>query len=207
MRAAPAALAAAFLLAGCQPPPVVLDLAGATCDAVPNLGNAVPVLFGEARGARTTLAAGAPCLNLDEGKATYAVFALPASTAPYRITVRSLARGAGIIWPDAAILTADGRSRARMTDVRTAAGGIVATTRGEPADHYVLVKSSPATIGTTPDIPTAGEPPPTRVAALVFIPIFVPPPGPLGPTASKVQATLAHSGTIIVSAMPYFTMP
>lgn len=207
MRVAPAALVAALLLAGCQPPPLVLDLAGGTCEAVPNLGNAAPVPFGEARGARITLAAGAPCLNLDEGKATYAVFSLPASAVPYRITVRSLPSGAGTIWPDATILTADGRARARMTDFRTARSGIVVTTRGEPADRYVLVKSSPTTIGTTPDIPTAGEPPPIRMAALVFIPVFIPPPGPLGPTASKVQTTLAHSGTIIVSAMPYVTMP
>lgn len=207
MRVAPAALAATLLLAGCQRLPPVLDLAGGTCDAAPALGNAVPVPYGEVRGARITVAAGAPCLNLDQGKATYAVFALPGSPAPYRITVRSIASGAGIIWPDAVILTADGRSRARMTDVRTAAGSIVATTRGESADRYLLVRSSPRTIGTTADIPTAGDPPPIRVAATVFIPIFVPPPGPLGPTASKVQATLAHSGTIIVSAMPYLTVP
>lgn len=207
MRLALAALAASLLLAGCQHPPLVLDLAGGTCDAAPALGNAVPVPFGEARGARITLAAGAPCLNLDEGRATYAVFALPASSAPYRITVRSLAGGAGMIWPDAAILTADGHSRARMTDVRAAASSIVATTRGEPADRYVLVRSSPATIGTMPSIPTAANPPSIRLASTVFIPIFIPPPGPLGPTASKVQATLAHSGTITVSAMPYLTVP
>lgn len=207
MRLALAALAASLLLVGCQRPPPVLDLAGGTCDAAPALGNAVPVPFGEDRGARITLAAGAPCLDLDEGRATYAVFVLPASSAPYRITVRSLAGGAGMIWPDAAILTADGHSRARMTDVRAAASSIVATTRGEPADRYVLVRSSPATIGTTPNIPTAANPPPIRLVSTVFIPIFIPPPGPLGPTASKVQAILAHSGTITVSAMPYLTVP
>lgn len=207
MRLALAALTASLLLAGCQRPPPVLDLAGRTCDAAPALGNAVPVPFGEARGARVTLAAGAPCLDLPEGRASYAVFALPASSAPYRITVRSLPGGAGMIWPDAAILTADGHSRARMADVRAAAGSIVATTRGEPTDRYVLVRSSPATIGTTPDIPTAGDPPPVRLAATVFIPVFIPPPGPLGPTTSKIQATLAHSGTITVSAMPYLTVP
>ena len=206
MRVAPAGLAAALLLAGCQRPSAVLDLAGRTCDAAPALGNAVPVPFGEARGARITLAAGAPCLDLDAGRATYAVFALPASSTPYRITVRSLGGGAGMIWPDAAVLTADGHTRVRVTDFRTAASSIVATTRGEPADRYVLVRSSPTTIGTTPNIPTAGDPPPIRLAATVFIPVFVPPPA-LGPADSKVQATLAHSGTITVTAMPYLTVP
>ena len=207
MRLALAALTASLLLAGCQRPPPVLDLAGGTCDAAPVLANAVPVPFGEARGARVTLAAGAPCLDQAEGRAIYAVFALPASSAPYRITVRSLVGGAGMIWPDATILTANGHSRARMTDFRAAASSIVATTRGEPADRYVLVRSSPATVGMTPNIPTAANPPPIRLAAAVFIPIFIPPPGPLGPTTSKIQATLAHSGTITVSAMPYLTVP
>lgn len=207
MRLAPAVLIASWLLAGCQSSPPVLDLGAGLCDAMPALDHAAGVPFGDVRGARVTLGAGAPCLEREGSRATYAVFALPVSSAPYRITVRSLVSGTGIIWPDAEILTGDGHPRARMSAFRTAAGSIVGTTRGEPADRYVVVRSSPATIGTTPDIPTAANPPPIRLAAAVFIPIFIPPPGPLGPTSSTVKATLAHSGTITVSAMPYLTVP
>jgi len=196
---------AALLLGGCSQPPL-LSLSGRVCDAAPQLAAENQVPFGSAGGATVVLDANSRCVETPEGPATYAVFALPAAAGPYQITVRSRPRGISLLWPEATIYGQDNGPRRSITAFRSAAGAVVASARGEAGDRYVVVTSTPDTVGRREEIPTAANPAPIRLAATVIVPVIIPA-TPIGPTSNVLPAVLAHSGAVTVSAMPFVTVP
>ena len=193
------------LLAACTPPPL-LSLADRQCSTAPLLTAGHAVDLGHASGTTVIVDATSPCITTPKGPATYAVFKLPAVDSAYQLTIRSNPRGNGLLMPDAAIYGVDDRVRRAIADFRGAAGAMVASARAEPGDGYLVVTSSPATIGRIQTIPTADNPYPVRITAAVFVPLILPA-APIGPTSSALAPTLAHSGVVTVSAMPYLTLP
>jgi hypothetical protein len=194
-----------LLMAGCSHPPL-LSLAQRVCDAAPQLIPGNEVSFGRSGGKTVVVNAASPCIDTPAGRASYVVFALPATNDPYQITVRSSLHGTALIWPNSIIYGADDRVRLNIRDFRGAASNLVASARGEPGDRYVVVTSTPGTIGRPYDLPTALKLSPVRLAAAVYVPIILPA-TPVGPMTDRVPAILAHSGTITVSAMPFVTIP
>ncbi len=93
-----------------------------------------------------------------------------------------------------------------MARFSSAAGALVGSARGEPGDRYVVVTSTPDSIGQSQDIPTAANSPSVRLAAATYVPIIIPA-SPDGPMTNAIQAVLAHSGVITVTAVPFITMP
>lgn len=200
------AIALPFLLMGCVPPPPVLSLASRPCTAAVQLAPATEVPFAVASGTTVTVDATAACVETPSGRASYVVFRLPAATAPYQITVRSAARGLALMLPKAEIYDAQDRPRGEIDGFRGMREALVASARGLPGDRYVVVASSPASIGLQRSMPTAAVTRPVRVAAAVFVPIVIPM-QPTGPTSDQVGVVLAHSGSVTVTAMPYVTLP
>ncbi|WP_428487380.1 hypothetical protein [Rhodopila sp.] len=194
-----------MLLAGCSQPPL-LSLADRVCDTAPRLMPGNEVSLGRGGSSTVIMDAASPCVETPAGRASYIVFALPADNSPYQITVRSHPRGGALISPEATIYGADDRPRREIGGFRGAAGTLVASTTGEPGDRYVVVTSTPDTIGVPRNVPTAGNPPPIRLAATIVVPIIMPA-SPAGPTTDIISAILAHSGAITVSANPFITLP
>lgn len=205
-RARAAAIALPLLGAGCMAPPPILSLEARSCTASVQLAPASEVSFGVASGTTMMVDATAPCFETPAGRASYAVFRLPVATEPFQITVRSSARGLALLLPKAEIYDAQDRPRAAIDGFRAVRGALVASARGLPGDRYVVVASSPASVGLQRSMPTAGDPRPVRVAAAVFVPVLIPM-QPTGPTTDQTGAVLAHSGSVTVTAMPYVTLP
>ena len=193
------------VMAGCSTP-TVLSLDGRACDAAPTLSRDNQVELGSSRGTTVALDGTARCVMTPAGPATYAVFALPEVASPYRITVRSTLRGQSVIWPDATVYGRDDRPRLHIDSLREAAGAVVGSVTGQVGDRYVVVTSTPGTIGRREAIPTAAATPPIRLAATIIIPIVIPN-GPVGPATNKLPAILAHSGRITVTALPFVSVP
>ena len=194
------------LLAGCASQPALFSLADRVCDKAPRLTSDHEVPLGRVGGRTAFVNASTPCVETPKGRVTYVVFALPAATSPYQITVRSRPRRGALISPEATIYGADDRVRREITGFRGAIGTLVASATGEPGDHYLVVTSTPDTIGRPQSVPTAANTPPIRLAAVVLVPIIIPAPA-AGPRSDKIDAVLAHSGAITVSAVPFTTVP
>lgn len=199
------AVATLALLAGCNTP-TLLSLEGRACDTAPQLSRDNLVELGSSRGTAVVLDGTAPCVVTPAGPASYAVFALPEAAGPYRITVRSTLRGQAVIWPDTTVYGKDDRPRLHVESVREAAGAVVGSVTGQVGDRYLVVTSTPGTIGRREAIPTAAATPPIRLAATIIIPIIIPN-GPVGPATDKLSAILAHSGRVTVTALPFVTVP
>ena len=205
MKAISMLAASLTLLASCSPPSL-LSLADRVCDKAPRLMPGNEVSLGRGGSKTVIVDASSPCVETPAGRASYVVFELPTVNSAYLITVHSHPRGGGLISPEAKIYGAGDQPRRDVSGFRGAAGALVASATGEPGDRYVVVTSTPATIGGPQNIPTATNPPPVRLAATVFVPIIIPP-TPTGPTTDAVDTVLAHSGAITVSADPFVTVP
>ena len=194
-----------MLLSGCSHPPL-LSLADRVCDKAPQLLPDNEVSLGRG-GSRTVIVdAASPCLETPTGRASYIVFALPAASSPYQITIHSRPSGGALISPKAKIYGVDNRPRREIGGFRGTAGALVASATGEPGDRYVVVASTPDTIGGPQDVPTAANPPPIQLASTVIVPIIIPA-SPIGPVTETINVVLAHSGLITVSANSFVTFP
>ena len=83
-------------------------------------------------------------------------------------------RGQAVIWPDATVYGRDDRPRLHIGSIREAAGAVVGAATGQAGDRYLVVTSTPSTVGRREAIPTADATPPIRLAAAVIIPIIIP---------------------------------
>ena len=149
-------LIAALSLAGCATPPPdlppLLSISENNCDSVPNLAGAIPTVAtvegDDVKPAGVTLDIGSHCLNNKDGKALYAVFALP-DGGPYTVSLGSVPVGRAIFAPRASILDAQGTPVRDLPVTGFMFRGDAFTTlyRSHPGERYLLVTSDPATVG------------------------------------------------------------
>jgi hypothetical protein len=151
-----AALAAVLTAAGCATPPPdvqpVLTVAQASCPASPALDGAVataPTIDGDSeKPATATLDLQSPCVATDDGKALYAVFALP-DGGPYTIRVSSVPQGSSILAPRAIVVDANGQAirEVPVTSFMFRGATFAALYRSHPGERYLMVRSDAASAG------------------------------------------------------------
>jgi len=147
---------AALALAGCaHPAPDVaplLAVAADSCAANPALDGAITTtatVEGDSeKPATATLDQHAPCLVTPEGKALYAVFALPDGE-PYTIRVSSVPLGSSILAPRAIVLDAAGQVLRELpvTSFMFRGSNFAALYRSHPGERYLVVRSDVASAG------------------------------------------------------------
>ena len=152
-----AALAAVLTAAGCAHPPPdvapVLSVSDAiSCAAKPALDGAVAAeatIDGDREKPVTAmLDERSPCLAAPDGKALYAVFALP-DGGPYTIRVASIPLGSSILAPRAVVLDADGQAvrEVPVTSFMFRGDSFAALYRSHPGERYLVVRSDVASAG------------------------------------------------------------
>lgn len=152
----PSALACVLLAASCAhaPPDVapVLDIADRACVAAPALDGAVATVAtvdGDSeKPSVATLTPLSPCLAAPDGKALYAVFALP-DGGPYTLRIASMPLGRSLLAPRASVLDEHGATLHELPVSSFLFRGpeLAALYRSHPGERYLLVRSDVASAG------------------------------------------------------------
>jgi hypothetical protein len=150
-----AALAAVLMAAACAHAPdvaPVLDLADRDCTAAPSLAGALPavaIVDGDReKPVIATLDLTSPCVSGPNGKALYALFALP-DGGPYTISLSSVPLGRSLFAPHASVLDAQGAVLRELATSSFMFRGTNLTVlyRSHPGERYLLVASDPPNVG------------------------------------------------------------
>lgn len=149
-------LPAAFgLLSACAaPPPPLLDISTHACAPQPDLVSALPVKLSDPiRPDMVNLRIDdtARCLQTTQGPSLYGAFALPADAMPMMLAVRSVPVGEGLFVPHLLLLDGTGAVQREVEQSALQFRGetLTAFIRLHPGERYLVVGSTPQTVGQT----------------------------------------------------------
>jgi hypothetical protein len=149
------ALVAVLLAGACVHAPdvaPVLDLTDRDCTAAPSLAGALPTVAtvdgDRDKPTTATLDLQSTCVSGPNGKALYAVFALP-DGGPYTVSLSSVPLGRSLFAPHASVLDGQG---AVMRELATSSfmfrgTNLTVLYRSHPGERYLLVTSDPPNVG------------------------------------------------------------
>ena len=148
------ALTLAVLLTGCGSPgpaPIV-SLADRACTPQPSLLGTPTLLLGNSNKMDVAVDAGAPCVQAPDGsRSAYVAVALPATSVPYVLSVRSVILGQTVFAPRMELLDGEGHV---LRDIPRSAfmfhgASLYAAVRSHADDRYLVVISDARTVGET----------------------------------------------------------
>jgi Maltose operon periplasmic protein precursor (MalM) len=147
-----ATLTLAILLADCgsRGPAPIVSLADRACASQPSLLGTPTLLLGDSNKMDVAVDAGAPCVQAPDGsRSAYVAVALPATSAPYVLSVRSAILGQTVFAPRMELL--DGEGRVHRDIPRSAfmfhGASLYAAVRSHPDERFLVVFSDPGTVG------------------------------------------------------------
>jgi hypothetical protein len=150
------AVAALVALGGCvqqSAPPALTDISAHVCAATPDLSRATALAFDEKNELvlKAEITDISPCMKIGSGSGLYAVYALPPASAPYVISVISMAQGSTLLVPRVLLVGPDGTVKREFSgdQVSYRNGGMGAVLRSHAGEAYVIVVSDPEAAGKT----------------------------------------------------------
>lgn len=147
-------LTLAVLLAGCgsRGPAPIISLADRACTPIPNLLGVQTLLLGDNNKLDVAVDASASCIQASDGsRSAYVAMALPASSVPYVLGVRSTILGQTVFAPRMELLDGDGhvvRSIPRSAFMFHGAS-LYAAVRSHTDERFLVVFSDASTVGQT----------------------------------------------------------
>lgn len=149
-----AALMIVGLVGGCgaKGPAPIVSLADRACASVPSLLGVQTLLLGDKNEMDITVDAGAPCVQAADGsRSAYVAVALPATSGPYVLSVRSQILGQTVFAPRMELLDGEGHV---VRDIPRSAfmfhgASLYAATRSHADERFLVVFSDAGTVGQT----------------------------------------------------------
>ena len=198
----PMALLALAVLSGCAAPPAVppvLSLDGRPCATGPELITAHPVPLDGGKETKVAVTTDIACMQAADGtRSSYVAFSLPTSPGRYLVTVKSVPMGQTLFTPRILLLDGLGKPVREVShDVFMFHGDILyAGIQATPDERYLVVASDSSSIGQQV----------SQLAGSTQTNTYPVPGGGIffmttGSEATKML-TLAHNGSLIVSAGP-----
>lgn len=149
-----AALTIVVLVSGCgaQGPAPIVSLADRACTPAPSLLGVQTLLLGDNNKMDVAVDASAPCIQAPDGsRSAYVAMALPATSVPYVLSVRSTILGQTVFAPRMELLDGDGhvvRDMPRSAFMFHGAS-LYAAVRSHADERFLVVFSDAGTVGQT----------------------------------------------------------
>lgn len=128
----------------------IVSLADRACAPKPDLLGAPTLLLGDSNKMDVAVDAGAPCVQAPDGsRSAYVAVALPATSVPYVLSVRSAILGQTVFAPRIELLDGEGHV---VRDVPRSAfmfhgASLYAAVRSHPDERFLVVFSDAGTVG------------------------------------------------------------